>query len=272
MPKLLKNDGGQVALGLIIYPHILNSPASHVRCMAKAACAIIALAAAAQMGSASAIGDSYEHVIAEKGKPTGKIEGGSIVVLQYPDVAIKFRDGVVVSMKIVEERIPEPMHEQASSATQQPAAKPPVSLTDGVPDLKTELRETVQHVRDIVNQPVTQVPRTEGMSLALFPYWFHPGAGTPNFETDDVRSTQDNSKYSNHRSEYASSPLNPEVAFLLSDMAFNSATKIFYVDRTVPKKKLTEQELLNINKLYRIIGRDLRLLKALGENPSIDGN
>ena len=32
-------------------------------------------------------------------------------------------------------------------------------------------------------------------------------------------------------------------------------TKYFYTDRSVPKKKLTETEMLEINRLYRIIGR-----------------
>ena len=33
-------------------------------------------------------------------------------------------------------------------------------------------------------------------------------------------------------------------------------TKYFYTDRSVPKKKLTEEEMLEINRLYRIIGQD----------------
>jgi hypothetical protein len=33
-------------------------------------------------------------------------------------------------------------------------------------------------------------------------------------------------------------------------------TKYFYTDRSVPKKRLTEAEMLEINRLYRIIGHD----------------
>jgi hypothetical protein len=48
------------------------------------------------------------------------------------------------------------------------------------------------------------------------------------------------------------------------DLEFNSMTKFFYVDRSVPKKKLTEEEMIQINKLYRIIGRCERVLNQAG--------
>jgi hypothetical protein len=41
-------------------------------------------------------------------------------------------------------------------------------------------------------------------------------------------------------------------------------TKFFYVDRSVPKKKLTEDEMLEINRLYRIIGQCEIQLDILG--------
>jgi hypothetical protein len=40
-------------------------------------------------------------------------------------------------------------------------------------------------------------------------------------------------------------------------------TKFFYLDRSLPKKKLTNEEMVEINRLYRIIGRcDNELSKA----------
>jgi hypothetical protein len=48
--------------------------------------------------------------------------------------------------------------------------------------------------------------------------------------------------------------LNPGVCFLGNELEFNAMTKFFYTDRTLPKKKLTEAEMLEINRLYRIIG------------------
>jgi len=50
------------------------------------------------------------------------------------------------------------------------------------------------------------------------------------------------------------SDVNPGVVFVGPELEFNSMTKYFYVDRSLPKKKLTEAEMLEINRLYRIIG------------------
>jgi hypothetical protein len=46
-------------------------------------------------------------------------------------------------------------------------------------------------------------------------------------------------------------------------------TKYFYLDRTLPKKKLTEAEMLEINKLYRVIGQCVVELNMLGYNAPV---
>jgi hypothetical protein len=92
------------------------------------------------------------------------------------------------------------------------------------------------------------------MAVATYsPGWFHPGALTPDFNTVDVRATQE---LNYAKDEYVTSDLNPDVVYLGSELEFNSMTKYFYTDRSVPKKKLTEEEMLEINRLYRIIGQD----------------
>ena len=53
------------------------------------------------------------------------------------------------------------------------------------------------------------------------------------------------------------------------ELEFNSMTKYFYVDRTQPKKKLTEEEMLEINKLYRLIGQYVASLGMLGYTGTI---
>ena len=58
------------------------------------------------------------------------------------------------------------------------------------------------------------------------------------------------------RSQYVTSDLNPGVVFPGKELEFNSKTKYFYMDRSLPKKKLTEAEMLEINRLYRVIARD----------------
>src|SRR5450432_4290265 len=48
---------------------------------------------------ALSMGDSVDQVISERGKPSSRVVAGSIEILNYPDVSIKFRDGAVVDIK-----------------------------------------------------------------------------------------------------------------------------------------------------------------------------
>jgi hypothetical protein len=124
----------------------------------------------------------------------------------------------------------------------------------GVEGLKAEMENAIAKVREIVNQPVTRLPQTPDTDVATYsPGWFHEGAEKPDFNRVDVRTTRQLS-YEKH--EYVTSDLNPGFVFKGQDLEFNAMTKYFYTDRSVPKKKLTEAEMLEINRLYRIIGRD----------------
>lgn len=131
--------------------------------------------------------------------------------------------------------------------------------------LKAEMNDAIFKVQDIVNQPVTHLKRTSGMDVATYGPggWFHPGAIKPDFNTVDVRKTQQLDYAGN---QYVTSDVNPGVVFLGSELEFNPMTKYFYTDRSVPKKKLTEAEMLQINDLYRIIGKCEQQLDEL-QNP-----
>lgn len=123
------------------------------------------------------------------------------------------------------------------------------------------MNQAIDAVKRIVNQPAPSVPIMPGMNVTNFgDAYFHPGAATPDFKTVDVRTTQElvYDKY-----EYVSSHMNPGIAFLGSELEFNAMTKFFYTDRSVPRKKLTEPEMLEINRLYRIIGQCQSELAAL---------
>ena len=134
-----------------------------------------------------------------------------------------------------------------------------------VAEVKSQMEDAEAQVREIVNQPVTSLPRTSDMQVSTYsPGWFHPGAEKPDFDTVDVRTTQ-TSPYDEQ--QYVTSDLNPDVVFIGPELEFNSMTKYFYTDRTVPKKKLTEEEMLEINRLYRIIGKCERQLDDL-QNPA----
>jgi hypothetical protein len=120
--------------------------------------------------------------------------------------------------------------------------------------IKKEMNDAIFRVQDIVNQPVTHLKRTPDMDVAEYGPggWFHPGAIKPDFNNVDVRKTQQ-LNYQGH--QYVTSDLNPGEVFLGSELEFNPMTKYFFMDRSVPKKKLTEAEMLEINDLYRTIGR-----------------
>ena len=124
------------------------------------------------------------------------------------------------------------------------------------PDLsnpKATLDAAMERVRVIVNQSVTQLQITPGMRVSVYhPGWFHPGAMRPDFNNVDVRATQ---KLDYKEDQYVSSDLNPGVCFLGAELEFNPMTKFFYIDRSIPKKRLTDDEMLEINRLYRIIGQ-----------------
>ena len=130
--------------------------------------------------------------------------------------------------------------------------------------VKAQMNDAIFQVQHIVNQPVTQLKRMTGMQVALYtPGWFHEGAIKPDFNTVDVRKTQQ-FDYDGH--QYVTSDLNPGMVFLGQELEFNSMTKYFITDRTVPKKKLTEAEMVEINRLYRIIGHCEQQLDQL-QNP-----
>ena len=126
---------------------------------------------------------------------------------------------------------------------------------------KSKMDEALQRVKDIVNQPVTQLPRKPYMRVAVCsPGWFPLGGDKPDFSKIDVRDTQD-LRYTNY--DYVTSDLNPGVVFRGSDVEFNHAMKYFYNDNSHPKKRLTEVEMLEINELCRTVGRCERLLADL---------
>ena len=127
------------------------------------------------------------------------------------------------------------------------------STADQIAAVKAQLDDAIFQAQHIINQPVMQLKQTADMQVLVYhPCWFHPGAETPDFDHVDVRTTR---QLSYQGEQYVSSDLNPGVVFLGDQLEFNSMTKCFYTDRSVPKKKLTEEEMLKINDLYRVIGR-----------------
>ena len=147
-----------------------------------------------------------------------------------------------------------------------------VSVSEQVAALKAERDTAIFRAQDIVNQPVRHLKLTLGLNVTVYPAWFHDGFVTPSFLTVDVRVTQQ-FPYQGH--QYVTSPLNPGEVFIGDELEFNSMTKYFYTSRSVPKKKLTEPEMLEINPtlphhraLQRAISRIAKPRISLPENLS----
>ena len=215
-----------------------------------------ALFLAAAAGRATEVGDSYAKVLAEKGAPKSQMQAGSMRVLTYPDLAIKLKDDVVVSVKAIASPSP-----AAAPAAIAPGQVPAPAVTIDL--LKRRMKDALTRVNTIVNQTVDSVPLTPALRAAFWPDgWFHPGAGIPDFNTVDIRTTQETKQYAENA--FITSNLNPSVAFRGADVEFNSMTKMFYIDRSLPKKRLTEEEMVEINRLYRVIGSCERQLQLMG--------
>ena len=81
----------------------------------------------------------------------------------------------------------------------------------------------------------------------------------------DIRQTQE-LPYAG--ANYVTSDVTPDEMFRGSDLEFNAMTKYFYVDRSRPKKRLSEFEMLEVNRLYRDIGHDQQ---AVGKPEALIG-
>lgn len=149
--------------------------------------------------------------------------------------------------------------------------RPMAAMVQEDPEAATraELQDAVDQVKAIVNQPVAAYPRMPGVQVGTYsPGWFHPGALQPDFNHVDVRDSQE-LKYGQYT--YVTSDLNPGVMFRGEDCEFTAMTKWAYTDRTLPKKRLTDAEMAEINRLYRIIGADVDKLAPTPEGAVIEG-
>jgi hypothetical protein len=148
-----------------------------------------------------------------------------------------------------------------TSAEQTP--KDTNSAPDQIAALQLQLTNAWHQVEAIVDQPVQAYKRDSSYHVSVYsPGWFHPGASTPDFNHVDVRQSQQFV----YTAPWVSSDITPNMMFRGSDLEFNAMTKLFYTNRDLPKKRLTEAEMLQINSLYRTIGHCQSELARL-QNP-----
>ena len=129
-------------------------------------------------------------------------------------------------------------------------------MLQNIERLNAETTQAQRRVIAIVNQPITHLHRAGPVEI-FSPGWFHPGAIKPDFDSIDVRTTQE-FPYDGY--SYVTSDVNPSEMFVGGELEFNSMTKYFYTDLTLPKRRLSDAEMVEINGLYRVIGRDGRAL------------
>jgi hypothetical protein len=238
---------------------------------------LLTLAAALLLAAAPALatneGDTYAQVMAENGPPTSILSGGDVKIMVYPTVTIKLRDGIVILIKAT------PTHPftAAPPRTLPPAfpkgefvpPDPTLPASDQWGFLNREYAAALKRATDIINQEVPGVPIVAGMKLGDWRDgpWFHPGAVTPDFLNVDIRPTQENTNYAPY--DYITSNFHKGIAYPADQVAFNSNTKLLYLDRTTPKKKLTEAEMLQVNALFHIMGKCAAMMQSLGQLPPV---
>jgi hypothetical protein len=221
----------------------------------KIAACILFLAASVARGVS--VGDTYQQVIAEKGNPKSTLSAGSMSMLSYPDLMIKVKDGLVVSVTAVV-AVPAPTR-PPGDPTPTPIS-PTAANVPRIYALANQVNAAVARVVAIVNQPINHLQRRPEMKIMLFrPPWFNPVTLRPDFGSVDITPFQE-IPYAQY--QYVSSTMNPDEAFIGAELEFNSMTKYFYTDLTIPKKRLTRDEMSEINGLYHIIGQcELQLIK-----------
>lgn len=148
-------------------------------------------------------------------------------------------------------------------AAQTPAATN--STSEQIAALQLQLTNAWHQVETIVCKPPPAFRREPGYDVSVYsPGWFHPGAITPDFNTVDVRKSQELT----YTAQWVSSDITPNMMFHGRDLEFNAMTKLFYTNRSLPKIKLSEAEMLQINSLYRTIGHCQSEIARLQPHPS----
>jgi thioredoxin-related protein len=91
---------------------------------------------------AAKVGDSYDQVLAEKGKPVSQVVAGNLCILNYADGSIRLKDNVVVEIKSVE-AARGPLTRTDPVATVRSRAKPAASPSASDSDWNTDYRSAL---------------------------------------------------------------------------------------------------------------------------------
>jgi protein disulfide-isomerase len=109
-------------------------------------------AAALVASAAVKVGDSYDAVIAAKGKPLGKMELGQTVLLQYADQTIKLKGGKVIALEVAKVSVvpaPAPGRTVSMASTAVPVSAPRAKESTWITDYDSALAQARDQDRHV---------------------------------------------------------------------------------------------------------------------------
>lgn len=223
-------------------------------------CFLVIVSATA--AGAAQVGQTYSQVIEKHGQPPGQMEAGSTRILRYPRQTIKLKDNVVVEVTAIAPARTREAAPRATAGTDASAKPTPLEIAS----IRLKRARTEDRVRALVNQPPPSLPRTVRMRVQTNAgAWYPETATAPDYANVDVRATQQK----NYDGKgYLATAAAPGVVYLGDELEFNPLLNYYYVDRTLPKKKLTSAEMEQINALFREIAECDQQLKS--PRPSSD--
>jgi hypothetical protein len=213
-------------------------------------------------------GETFDQVIAEKGQPASQMAVGTRRVLNYPDAVVKLDGDVVVSYRAIDRPTPtpapgfaRPIHRPFTGAQPPDAGPMPTSVSEARRKLETALASA----REIINQPVQGTPVTPQMlkqsAEQHLAGWDYLPAQTPNFIDAHIEDTQ---WLDTLGADWVTCNLTPGLAFRAKDLETNVQTRFFYTDLTLPKKRLSAEEMAQLDVIYHQIGMYAAYLQRAG--------
>lgn len=114
---------------------------------------------------------------------------------------------------------------------------------------RVDFDKTTHQVQGIVNQTPAIVANPPP-GAEVFHYLIHDGANPPDYKAENLQGTRELWK-----GQYVYMEDAPGVYYRGADCEFNAQTKYFYLNRKVPKKRLTDAEYQELTRLFRQLGQ-----------------
>ncbi|HEY9154727.1 MAG TPA: hypothetical protein VIM69_06325, partial [Opitutaceae bacterium] len=87
--------------------------------------ALLVFSAVASTVFGVTVGETYDQLVTEKGKPKSQIDAGNVRLVTYADAKIKLRDNVVIAITPISAPTPVPQH-SAPATSSSTGTEPPL--------------------------------------------------------------------------------------------------------------------------------------------------